>query len=296
MRVSPWLVAAALAVAAPAVSAPADPATSVALSVDRGGRPTAAVTINGEGPFELVVDTAAQRSTLTQPVIERLGLVRDQNTHGAVQGASGTTGASIYTLDTVALGSLERRNAMAVSLPNTAVSDSDGVLGADIFGGQRAEFDFASRRLTVSASGATPAGFTSVPVRLVAGTFAIVPIRIGGVDAVAVIDTGARYTLANGKLMAALGYAEGDSRLTVEEKPMGATGHVMKTFHGAKLDIALGGQTFAGAPLVFSDLPVFKPLGLADQPALILGIDVLGQFDVVAIDYPRAELQLRPRR
>lgn len=286
----------AVAAAAPAMSTPAAPTASVSLNFDRDGRPTAPVDINGKGPFTLVVDTAAQRSALARPVIDSLGLGGDSSGQAAVQGASGTSSVNFFTLDSIGFGGLLKQNAVAAELPNASVSDSQGVLGADVFGGQRVEFDFAGRRLSISGSGATPAGFIPVPVRFVHGTFAVVPVRIGGVEAMAVVDTGARYTLANSKLMAALGYAEGDSRLSVEEKPMGATGHVMKTFHGARLDIALGGQTFAGAPLVFSDLPVFQPLGLADQPALILGIDVLGRFDALAIDYPRSELQLRPRR
>jgi len=41
---------------------------------------------------------------------------------------------------------------------------------------------------------------------------------------------------------------------------------------------------------------VFQALGMADKPGLILGIDALRKFDALAIDYPRAEVQLRPRR
>ena len=41
---------------------------------------------------------------------------------------------------------------------------------------------------------------------------------------------------------------------------------------------------------------MFGPLGLDEGPALLLGIDTLRRFGAVAVDYPRSEVQFRPRR
>ena len=41
---------------------------------DRLGRVVAPVSVNGQGPFRFIVDTGANRSVLSQGLVERLGL------------------------------------------------------------------------------------------------------------------------------------------------------------------------------------------------------------------------------
>jgi predicted aspartyl protease len=283
----PWVTAAA-ASAGPVMSAP--------LTYDKDGRPTVPVSINGKGPFMLVTDTGAGGTVLSTTLVQELALSADAG-HGAqIQGAAGATQVRLFSLDSLKVGDLVVSPARATELPNGGISDSRGVLGADTFARGRIEYDFAGGLLQASASGATPAGFTAIQAQLLHRVLAVIPARLGGVETPALIDTGARATLANAKMMEALGYAPGDARLTLEEKPTGATGHVMRSYLGGAADLVIGGQTFPGQKLVFIDLPVFQALGMADKPGLILGIDALRKFDAVAIDYPRGEVQLRPRR
>lgn len=279
-----------------AAAAPVEPAMSTPLGYDIAGHPTVQVGINGKGPFRLVTDTAASGTVLTSALISELGLAADADAGGALRGASGTAHVRLFELDRLTVGDLVVSPARATELPHSGVSDSLGVLGADTFARGRIEYDFAGGLLKASASGATPAGFTAIQAQLLHRVLAVVPARLGGVETPALVDTGARATLANAKMMKALGYAPGDPRLTFEEKPTGATGHVMRSYLGGAADLVIGGQTFAGQQLVFIDLPVFQALGMADKPGLILGIDALRKFDALAIDYPRAEVQLRPRR
>jgi hypothetical protein len=171
------------------------------------------------------------------------------------------------------------------------------VLGADTFAGRRLEFDFTGGRLNAGpAPAALPATFTAVAAETVHRTFFIIPATVGGVAVRALVDSGARATLANRKLMQAMGYAEDDARLKAESGPAGATGHVMRTWTGAAADLTVGGERLAGQKLVFAELPVFAPLGLDEGPSLLLGIDSLRRFGAVALDYTRAEVQFRPRR
>lgn len=282
---------------APLTLAAAAPGASVPLGYDKDGRPTVPVTINGKGPFTLVTDTAAGGTALTQALVEELGLASDPDANVALRGASGQTSVQLYSLDSLVVGSIEVRPARATSLPHGAISDSRGVLGADTFARGRIEYDFASGRLNAGESrGATPAGFTAVKARMTHRIFAIIPGKVGALDVPALVDSGARATLANVKMMKALGYAEDDPRLTLEAKPAGATGHVMRTWTGGKADVEVGGQVLREQKLVFAELPVFQPLGLDEGPSLLLGIDSLRRFDAVAIDYPMAEVQFRPRR
>lgn len=279
-----------------AAAAPAALAMTAPLTYDKDGRPTVPVSINGKGPFLLVTDTGAGGTVLTTSLVQELALSPDAG-HGAqIQGASGATQVRLFSLDSLKVGDLVVSPARATELPNGGISDSLGVLGADTFARGRIEYDFAGGRLTARESGAAPAGFTAIAAQMLHRVLAVIPARLGGVETSALIDTGARATLANAKMMQALGYAPGDPRLTVEDKPTGATGHVMRSYLGGSADLVVGGQTFVGQKLVFVDLPVFQALGMADKPGLILGIDALRKFDAVAIDYPRGEVQLRAKR
>jgi len=42
--------------------------------------------------------------------------------------------------------------------------------------------------------------------------------------------------------------------------------------------------------VAFSDTPPFERFGLADQPTLLMGMDVLRKFDQVAIDFPKRKI------
>jgi len=45
--------------------------------------------------------------------------------------------------------------------------------------------------------------------------------------------------------------------------------------------------------VTFADLHVFRVWGLADEPAIVLGMDVLGTSRGLLFDYRRGELQVR---
>jgi len=50
-------------------------------------------------------------------------------------------------------------------------------------------------------------------------------------------------------------------------------------------DVHLGGRMLADAPVLVADLPVFEAFGVADRPAIILGLDWLDKTRMV-IDFP----------
>ena len=59
----------------------------------------------------------------------------------------------------------------------------------------------------------------------------------------------------------------------------------------------LGGAKIGNLLITFGDFHVFSVWSLLDEPALVLGMDVLGTLPEFTIDYPRQEFQpLVPRR
>ncbi len=115
---------------------------------------------------------------------------------------------------------------------------------------------------------------------------------IDGVHAKALIDSGARRTVGNLALRDALGFKEGDARLMAGTPLPSPRPQPLWTAPVGAIDL---GPVHIDKPgVAFSGLGFFKAIGLGDTPALLIGIDQLKRFRSVAIDYPRAELQIAP--
>jgi len=284
----------ALCAAAPFFSAPAFAAEMpAALSFDSHGRPLIEVMLNGQGPFALVLDTGAAATGLSPATIARLSLA--EVGRARVHGASGAEDVPLYRLDAIAIGAHQRTQQMGAALPNNPSAEGHaGVLGASMFTGTRIRFDFTANIFTIDDSPARAplSGAILTPVTFRHRTFAFFPVRVSGVNAQAVLDTGARRSVANAHLRTALGFAADDARLRAVEGVGGATSHRTETFGADVPDIAIAGHEFGGLELAFADLPVFPQLGLGDGPGLILGMDILRRAKSVSLDYDSAQLLL----
>lgn len=263
------------------------------LSYDPRGRPLADVTLNGQGPFPLVIDTAAGGTVLSPELIARLGL-SSGGRRARLQGASGATDVELYTLDQVEIAGLRRTNQMAVQRPPDSASSSghDGVLGARTFDGARLQFDFAANQLRIDSNAGRAPPANPLDTNFRHGIFAHVPISIAGVAATAVVDTGARRSVANRALRQALGFTESDARLREVEPIGGATAHTTPTVAGDATPVLLGGHDYGALELAFADISVFGALQLTGAPALILGLDILRRAQSLTLDYTSQQVAI----
>lgn len=285
----------ALAAATPFCATPALAALySAPLSFDAQGRPLIGVSLNGQGPFLLVLDTGAAGTGLSAAMVQTLAL--RETGRARVQGAAGVQEVPLYELDSVAVGGLQRQRQRVIVLPNNPSAEGHaGVLGANTFLGTRITFDFAANTFHIDdgADRAPLSGAVLTSVSFRHRTFANFTVRVGGVEAAAVLDTGARRSVANAQLRAALGFAENDPRLRAVDGVSGATSHHVDTFGADVSGIAVAGHQFGAFELAFADLPVFPQLGLGAGPGLILGMDILRRTQALTLDYTSAQMQLR---
>lgn len=284
----------ALAAASPFLSAPAFAAQfSAPLTFDSAGRPLIAVTVNGQGPFPMVLDTGAAATGLSPATVERLAL--QEAGRARVHGASGAQDVPLYRLDSIAVAGLQRQQQMGAVLPNNPSAEGHaGVLGASTFINTRITFDFSASTFHVDDSTNRPTleGALLTPVLFRHRTFAYFTVRVDGVDAQAVLDTGARRSVANSRLKAALGFTENDARLRPVEGVGGATNHQTATVGADARAIHICGRDFGGFEIAFAELPVFPQLGLSDAPGLILGMDILRRARSLTLDYTSAQMLL----
>lgn len=262
---------------------------SAVLTCDSKGWLTTDVTVNGEGPFAFILDTGAQRAVISPSLAARLKLPSVPGV--TVEGASGTGSGSMIVAPAYKSGLFDRSFELIAVMPEGGAV-KDGVIGMSPFVSGRLEIDFTDLRARDGASVATPKDFAAVPARIVQDSFVIVPVLIDGVRAQAMIDTGSLRTTGNLALRDALGFHDGDPRLTPDRPVGGATRDKIPSLKASLGNITLGEITFSSPVVNFAASPTFGRLGLDKEPAIIIGLDELTKLKALAIDYPRAELQI----
>jgi hypothetical protein len=252
------------------------------------------VLIDGKGPYRMVLDTGANRSAITARAAQSLG--------GAPVLAStlvtGFTGSAV--VPSLHVGSLEVGDLLIGPSDLPVLSDvfggAQGVLGIEGLENKRIYADFGHDRLEIARSHGQrpPPDFIVVPLTLTNGGLLVADVRVGTVRTKAIVDTGAQGTVGNLALRDAL--HRHAARNATPEEIIGVTLDVQTGDNLLAPDIDFGKLQVKGAHITFGDMYLFQHWKLTDEPTLTLGMDLLGSFDVLIIDYNRRELQIRSRQ
>ena len=108
------------------------------------------------------------------------------------------------------------------------------------------------------------------------------------------IDTGSEITIGNTALRDKLVRRHRAKLETVEAT--GVTGVSMKLQIARIDELQLGPVLLRDVPIAFADVPPFKLFGLADQPALLLGTDILESFKRVSLDFKARKVRFQLKR
>jgi len=177
----------------------------------------------------------------------------------------------------------------------------DGLLGLDLLAGQRLVMRFRGQgRSSINRSRPDPDRFLGAvrprvrfqPPSGGGAELMVVQALVRGQAVQAVVDTGAQVTLINPALAEAAGARPFQSRAAstgtaLVQSPTGraavAQAMVVSAVHFDEL-------VLDRLAVLMGDFHIFRLLGLADVPAMLMGVDVLGVFDRVVIDLKRGEI------
>jgi predicted aspartyl protease len=300
-----WLICASEAgaeclVPPPIVAGSENPADSAAgmTQTDRLGRVVAPVLVNGQGPFRFIVDTGANRSALSPHLAERLGLV--STGFGEVHSIDSVSTAPMVELQSLAYGALPLPTQTLPILDSSRVlAGESGLLGVDGMQGRRLRMDFRRRciEITPSRTARRLQGWTTVRGELRFGHLVVIPGRISNVDINVLIDTGSDGSLGNLALRDAL------VRLQISE-PIVDPNRAYTAGRPLVFDRAilvprldLDDIEIRNITAYIGDFHVFSLWGFQNEPTLLVGMDVIGQTQGIAIDYGRATVHFQlPRR
>jgi hypothetical protein len=252
------------------------------------------VSINGRGPYRFVVDSGADTSVVGRRIAYDLQLPL-----GEPLVLNGTTARNL--VDTVKVAELRVGDSRIPDLELPALRESDvggdGLIGIDALSQQRLMMDFEAHKVRVEDA-RTPIrampGAIVITAHRLRGQLILTHVRAGSVPLDAVIDTGSEVTIGNSALRDKLIGRHHVKFSTAEVT--GVTG-VTVPIQMTTIDyLQLGPVTFRNVPIAFADVPPFEIFGLSNQPALLLGTDLLEKFRRVSLDFRARKVRFQLRQ
>ena len=258
-------------------------------------RMTVPVQVNGRGPYHFVVDSGADTSAvglrvarelqlpLGRPVI--LNAITDRNVVDRVKVASIAFGPSTIS---------------DLEVPALRESDlgGDGMIGIDALVRQRLMMDFENRVIKVEDARLPEPHYTDeivITARLKHGQLILTEVRASRFPLQAVIDTGSEISIGNIALRDKLLRSSRSARVWTVAAT-GVTGKTIDLQIGQISELRVGSIVLHDVPIAFADVPPFKVFGLADQPSLLLGTDILETFRRVSLDFAARKVRFQLRR
>jgi predicted aspartyl protease len=267
--------------------------TQIDTGRDRYEHMLAPVAINGQGPFNFLMDTGANVSCVSHELAERLAL--EPGPPARVHTVVGVRERPMVLIDQLRVGARDRRKVRAPAMPirNAGV---DGVLGVDWLKGQRLVLGFKARSLeiTKSRTDTSREGRVVVPTRRRMGQLTIVDADLSGKRISAMIDSGSQVSICNSRLREMVMAAERKKGPVEPPRRVRLESLAGEPFTGEMLYLPfmrLGGLHLGNVPVVYAEMHVFELWDLKDTPAVMLGMDLLTQFTTVAMDFGRSQVR-----
>ncbi|AKM07806.1 retroviral-like aspartic protease family protein [Pelagerythrobacter marensis] len=243
-------------------------------------RMTVPVTIAGRGPFRFMIDTGSQATVVTRGLKDMLALPSLGS--ATVVGMASAREVELVQLDGLEFAARTFDDIHAPLLEARHIG-ADGILGLDSLQDLRVLIDFRENTISVDdaeALGGNRGYEIVVRARRKLGRLIIANARIDGVRTAVVIDTGAQGNLGNIALQQRLRARKREEVRTTDVHGTELVGN-LAIVRNLKID----DFQLTNVPVAFADGPAFTALGLADTPALVLGMRDLRLFDRVAIDF-----------
>ena len=265
------------------------------LGRDEAHRMRVPVRVQGRGPFPFMVDTGADRSVVSAELAAALGLRTDGQAR--VNGIAGAKVTSTARVDRLDVGGVRLEPSSLPLLPREHLGGL-GIVGLDALTGQRVDIDFARKIMEVRRS----RGIAHAPDEVVVrgksrfGKLILVDSTVKKTPVYVVLDSGAQNTLGNAALRSLLferrrraGAPDPRAMVTLQS----ATGQTIEGETDFMPELTLGGVRMSRVPVIYADLHTFKLYGLLNEPALMLGMDVMRAFATVSIDFARRDVGFR---
>ncbi|MCJ9428902.1 aspartyl protease family protein [Kordiimonas marina] len=250
--------------------------------------------VNGTHNGKFVVDTGAGGCALYSGFVQASGIKARGSTQ--LTGQTGSSAVKLAKINSLKVAGVKTGPLECVILPpRRDKAGYAGIVGLDSMGAYVVKFDMPHHQLSfypawTNARSLVHANGHEVDASILpeSGLLSL-PVWLNGKKAIAVLDSGARRSIINPQLAKIAGV---DLDILKPAKPIyGATIRKTDIKIGTLGTLSVAGDradAFVGGA---ANLPVFKAFGVADQPAMILGLDYLSSHTMV-VDFPNHRIYL----
>jgi predicted aspartyl protease len=252
------------------------------------------VHVNGQGPYKFVVDSGADTSVIGEKLAAKLGLPDAGS--ATLLGMTEIKQVDRVVVDELQLGPTRTTDLELPVLDERNIG-GDGMIGLDALVEQRLMLDFDEKIITVDDPDEPidlGPNVIVVTARLQRGQLILTEIFVGGKKVSAVIDTGTEVTIGNLAMRNQLIRRKPKDPKTVDI--FGVTGAIATLEFAHIPQLKLGSIKIRNLPIAFADVPPFEVFGLADEPALLLGTDLMEQFRRVSLDFRERKVRFQLKK
>lgn len=257
-------------------------------------RMTVEVRVNGRGPYHFLVDSGADTSAVGLRIARELQL--PVGTPVVLHGMTASAEVDRVLVSELSLGQSLIHDLQVPALREGDLG-GDGLIGIDALSGQRLMMDF-EKRVIKAEDARKPAKLMGdeivVTARRRRGQLILTEVTAGGLPIEAVVDTGSEVSIGNLALRDRLIKGNRDKFVTIPVT--GVTGVTVNLQLAKVGELRLGSVTLRDVPIAFAEVPPFALFGLSNEPALLLGTDLLETFRRVSLDFRARKVRFQLRR
>ncbi|MDI1365334.1 MAG: aspartyl protease family protein [bacterium] len=258
--------------------------------LDAARRLTVEVMINGQGPFKMMVDTGADSSVISIETADKLGLARGATVE--MHSIAGVQTVDTVLIDTLQMGRRIQRR-MRVSLVAERYLGAAGLLGLDWLGANSLMLNYGKLRMAVGEPLPLPDANTVVIKTRTRSGLTLLDAFMPGHRLIAFLDSGSSTTVGNLALLRAAQASKAVLGGVVDLNLTSATGQTLPGRLVVLSRLTLDTMTLMNVPVVVGPVHTFEYWGLGDQPAILIGSDILQKFETVALDFKRHEVRFK---
>lgn len=260
-------------------------------------RLTVPVAVGAKGPYNFIIDTGAERTSVSRELAGTLQLTAGQPIR--VTTMTGTSQVGTVIVPELAIESIGVRHTITAPAFSQGHLGAAGLLGIDTLQTNMVTIDFEAGNMMVRKSTPRRRSYSRDPNEIVVtakskfGQLIVTDASVGDTRIQVVLDTGSQVTLGNSALRNRV------SRQMSVPRPIeliGVTGERVAAKYTLVQKMKIGNVEFEGLPVAFADVAPFRKFGLEKRPALLLGMDALRSFRRVEIDFPNRQVRFHMAR
>lgn len=274
------------------IPSPADvEATLLALGeIDK--RLTVPVAVGGNGPYNFIIDTGAERTVIARELAGSLRL--GSGSPVMITSMTGRDKVNTVVIPDLSIKSIGEQHSIVAPALEARNLGALGLLGIDTLANHQVTIDFEKGTMAVRPSVKRTA-FSKrdrdeivVTAKSVFGQLIVTDAYYGSTRIQVVLDTGSQVTMGNSALRKRVGRnAPKPQKIMLTS----VTGDQTIADYTRVPDVLVGKVRFDSMPVAFSDVTPFERFGLTKRPALLLGMDALRSFRRVDIDFPNRQVR-----